>query len=199
MGLPHDIDEAKRTLRKAAAASRDSAAARDDGQAGRRLAEFLLRPGLIAKGAVVSGFWPIGSEIDVMAGLRALAARGHPVALPVVMGMKRPLLFRLWRDGDGMSEGRYGIREPLERAAAVDPDVLLVPLLAFDRAGFRLGYGGGFYDRSLAGLRERARPVAIGVAWAAQEVATVPHDRLDQPLDWIITDREAIKIEEARV
>jgi 5-formyltetrahydrofolate cyclo-ligase len=93
-----------------------------------------------------------------------------------------------------MEEGAWGIREPLASAAEVMPGVLLVPLLAFDRAGYRLGYGGGFYDRTLETLRARGGAVAIGVAWAAQEVPAVPHGEHDQPLDWMLTERECFRI-----
>lgn len=187
-----DIDEAKRAMRREATARRREVAAPDD--AGSRLVDNLLNAGAAPDGAAVSGFWPIGSEIDLRPLLRALAARGHAVALPVVVGPDRPLVFRAWREGDAMAEGPYGIREPLEIAPEITPQVLLVPLLAFDRAGYRLGYGGGFYDRSLAMLREAGRAVAIGAAWAAQETPAVPHDRHDQPLDWMLTERECFRI-----
>ena len=92
-----------------------------------------------------------------------------------------------------MSEGAFGVREPFPEASEVRPDVLLVPMLAFDRQGFRLGYGGGFYDRTLALLRQDGSPVAIGIAFAAQEVDRVPVAEYDQPLNWIVTEREAIE------
>jgi 5-formyltetrahydrofolate cyclo-ligase len=187
-----DIDEAKRAMRREATARRREVAA--PGDAGSRLVDNLLNAGAAPDGAAVSGFWPIGSEIDLRPLLRALAARGHAVALPVVVGPDRPLVFRAWREGDAMAEGPYGIREPLEIAPEITPQVLLVPLLAFDRAGYRLGYGGGFYDRSLAMLREAGRAIAIGVGWAAQETPAVPHDRHDQPLDWMLTERECFRI-----
>jgi 5-formyltetrahydrofolate cyclo-ligase len=187
-----NIDDAKRAMRREATARRREVAA--PGDAARWLVDNILGVGAIPDDAPVSGFWPIGSEIDLVPLLRALAARGHTVALPVVVGRDRPLAFRAWREGDEMAEGPYGIREPLESAAEITPQVLLVPLLAFDRAGYRLGYGGGFYDRSLAGLRARGDAIAIGAAWAAQEVPAVPHDWLDQPLDWMLTERECFRI-----
>lgn len=190
-----EIKDNKRALRKQAVARRDEAAAADDGRAGTRLAGHLEAAAVVPAGAVVSGFWPIGSEFDVWPALNALVARGHPVALPVVAGAGRPLEFRLWRKGDAMATGPFGIREPLATAPAVDPEVLLVPLLAFDRTGYRLGYGGGFYDRSLAGLRDRGTPRAIGVGWSAQEVPAVPRAAYDQPLDWIVTERESIRVD----
>jgi 5-formyltetrahydrofolate cyclo-ligase len=194
MQTTSDIDEAKRALRMEAEIRRHEAATTDDGRAGARLAERFLDSVTVPAGAVVSGFWPIRTEIDVIPLLHALAARGHTLALPVVVGPARPLVFRAWREGDAMAEGPYGIREPLADVPEVAPHVLLVPLLAFDRAGWRLGYGGGFYDRSLAALRERSATMAIGVAWAAQEVAAVPRDGRDQPLDWVVTEREALRI-----
>ncbi len=187
-----DPTEAKRALRKQAAARRDAAAG-IAGEAGARLTETLLGADILPAGAAVSGFWPIGSEIDSRPLLRALAARGHVVALPVVVGRDRPLVFRAWAEDDAMAEGPWGIREPLESAAEVRPRVLFVPLLAFDRDGYRLGYGGGFYDRSIARLRAAGPVLAIGLAWAAQEVPAVPHDALDEPLDWVLTERELFR------
>lgn len=194
-----DIDEAKRALRKQAATRRAHAAAADGGGAGERLTARFFESVAIPKGAPVSGYWPIGDEIDVMPLLRTLATRGHPIALPVVAGPRRPLVFRRWVAGDDMAEGPYGIREPLATAPVVVPRVVLVPLLAFDRDGCRLGYGAGFYDRSLAGLRENGKTLAVGIAWSTQEVAAVPHDASDQPLDWVVTDQEAIRISGAAV
>ncbi|MBE9553105.1 MAG: 5-formyltetrahydrofolate cyclo-ligase [Proteobacteria bacterium] len=192
MTITADIDEAKRAMRREATARRREIAAPDD--ADPLLIDNLLGSRAVPDGAPVSGFWPIGSEVDMVPVLRALAARGHAVALPVVVGRNRPLVFRTWREGDAMAEGPYGIREPLESAPEIAPQVLLVPLLAFDRAGYRLGYGGGFYDRSLAMLREDGPVTAIGAAWAAQEVPAVPHDQHDQPLDWMLTERECFRI-----
>ena len=193
-GISPAID-AKQAARRTATARRRDAAAADDGNAGSRLAEIALAEIDFPDGAAIAGFWPIASEMDVQPLLRGLAARNHAIVLPVVAGRDRPLLFRAWREGDEMADGAFGIREPLPAAAEIEPGVLLVPLLAFDRAGFRLGYGGGFYDRSLAGLREKAPVLAVGIAWAGQETAAVPRDSRDQPLDWIVTEREAIIVE----
>lgn len=187
--------EAKQAARRAATARRRGEAAAGDGNAGSLLAEIALAEIDFADGAAIAGYWPIASEMDVQPLLRGLAARGHPIALPVVAGRGRPLIFRAWREGDEMADGAFGIREPLPAAAEIEPGVLLVPLLAFDRAGFRLGYGGGFYDRSLAGLREKAAVLAVGIAWAGQETAAVPRDSRDQPLDRIVTEREVIIVE----
>lgn len=187
-----DIDEAKRVMRREATARRRELATPAD--AAGQLIGNLLASGAVPEGAAVSGFWPIGSEIDLRPLLMALAARGHAVALPVVAGRDRPLVFRAWREGDAMAEGQWGIREPLEDAPEVIPAVLLVPLLAFDRNGYRLGYGGGFYDRTLELLRASGGATAVGAAWAAQEVPAVPHGAHDQPLDWMLTERECFRI-----
>jgi len=151
----------------------------------------------IPKTATLSGYWPIGSEIDVMPTLLAHANLGGTIALPVVVEAGAPLVFREWRAGDAMDKGPFGIAEPKSTAAVVLPDVLLTPMLAFDRAGYRLGYGGGFYDRTLRSLRAIKSIMAIGVAYGAQEVPETPREPTDERLDWIATDREAFKVDAA--
>ncbi len=192
-----DIDEAKHAMRREATARRREMAA--PGDAVPHLADRLFGADIVPDGAVVSGFWPIGSEIDLRPLLRALAARGHVIGLPVVVGRDQPLVFRAWRKGDVMAEGPFGIPQPLDSAVEVAPRVLFVPLLAFDRAGYRLGYGGGYYDRSLEKLRGNGQAIGIGAAWAAQEVPAVPHNRHDQPLNWMLTEREIFQIADARL
>jgi 5-formyltetrahydrofolate cyclo-ligase len=123
-----------------------------------------------------------------------LHRRGHPVGLPVIVGKGRPLMFRRWQPDAQLVPGEFRVMTPPPSAPEVIPKLLLVPLLAFDRAGYRLGYGGGFYDRTIAALRAAGDAVAVGVALAAQEVASVPRDDTDQPLDWIVTDLEAIDV-----
>jgi 5-formyltetrahydrofolate cyclo-ligase len=138
------------------------------------LGERLLAEMPPPAGAVVSGFWPMGPEIDIRPLLEALHRRGHIVVLPETPPRRNPLIFRRWAPGMAMVTERFGTLRPTGEVLA--PDWLLVPLLAFDRAGRRLGYGGGYYDRTLAGL---PGAVAIGCGWAAQEVAEVPADALD--------------------
>ena len=166
-------------------------AAEDVGQA---LLAVFHQAVAVPAGAPASGYWPIGSEIDVRPILERLDRSGHPLGLPVVEGPDRPLLFRSWRPGDRLEKAGFGLSEPPAGSPQVTPLMLLVPLLAFDRAGFRLGYGGGFYDRTLERLRA-AEPatLAVGLAWSAQEVDTVPLEPTDQRLDWIVTEREAIR------
>jgi len=139
------------------------------------------------QGAIVSGFSAIGDEIDPLPLMLRLAREGYGLALPVVEGNSLPLTFRRWQPGDPLVEGCWGIREPQPSAAVVDPDVILVPLLAFDAAGHRLGYGGGFYDRTLAVARARKPALAIGLGYDCQEVPAVPRLDFDQRLDWVLT------------
>ena len=140
----------------------------------------------------IAGYVPVGTEADVMPLLCRLAAAGYALALPEVVGVGLPLRFRRWAQGAALITGRYGIPCPKTDAPLCSPWAMLVPLLAFDRYGHRLGYGGGFYDRTLADCRRRGAVLSIGVAFAEQELAAVPTDRHDQPLDWIVTDRDAI-------
>jgi len=137
-------------------------------------------------GAVVSFYWPMGDEADPRMFANALGARGHTLTLPVVVAKKSPLHFREWRAGDALVVHSFGMHEPSEHARTVTPDVLLVPLLAFDARGTRLGYGGGFYDRTLHAL---AKKRAIGVAFAGQQVDVLPSHAHDHPLEAVITEK----------
>lgn len=138
----------------------------------------------------VSGYWAIGDEIDARESLRALAELGIVVALPVMGGGEGPLTFRRWVPGARLKHRMWGIQEPLADAPVVRPEVLLVPLLAFDARGGRLGYGGGYYDRTIAGLRADGGPpiLACGLAFADQEVGEVPCEPYDMRLDAVITE-----------
>lgn len=131
---------------------------------------------------------PIGSEIDCVPLLKRLAESDADLCLPVVTGPDAPLTFRRWQPDDRLVTGSFGISEPTAAAPELSPRVLLVPMLAFDRRGNRLGYGGGYYDRTLKELRAQADVVAIGVAFAGQLRDKVPVSDTDQPLDWILTE-----------
>lgn len=136
---------------------------------------------------IVSAYLPMRTEIDPLPLLAAMVAAGLTTALPIVPGRGVPLLFRRWRPGDPVVVAGFGTREPPASCPLVEPDLLLVPLLAFDPTGYRLGYGGGYYDRTLAGLRGAGAITAIGLAFAEQEVDAVPHLDYDQPLDGVLT------------
>ena len=178
------------------AARRRRAAARGD--IGARLLERFDRAIVPPAGAVVSGYWPIGDEANVMPLLRALGERGFEMALPVVPGRDQALTFRRWRVGDAMDTGPFGISEPRKAAPAMSPDLILTPLLAFDRTGGRLGHGGGYYDRTIAALRAEKPILTVGIGYAAQEVDAVPRGALDIALDWIVTEKDAIGMEHRR-
>jgi 5-formyltetrahydrofolate cyclo-ligase len=174
----------KAALRSAAAARRKAAHAGGQGAATAHLSAALAPHA----GQVLAGYMPMRSEIDP---LPAMAAHDGPVCVPVILGRALPLEFREWRPGARMRPGTFGALVPASGAILV-PSVLIVPLLAFDRRGFRLGYGGGYYDRTLERLRATGPVTAIGFAFAAQEVASVPVEPVDQPLDLIVTEAGAI-------
>jgi 5-formyltetrahydrofolate cyclo-ligase len=175
-------------MRQLALAARE---AWDPAASGLALTRHVLSEHSPPPGAVVSGFWPIGQEIDIRPLLVALLERGHPIVLPVTPKRGNPLTFRLWRPGDVLQPERFGTFRPVGDEAV--PDFLLVPLLAFDRRGHRLGYGAGFYDRTLAGLPGR---YALGVAYAGQEVPQVPAGPSDMALDAVATDNGVISCKE---
>jgi 5-formyltetrahydrofolate cyclo-ligase len=149
----------------------------------------------LPRGAVVAGYSPIASEADPTALMETLAAKGHVLALPRIAAAEASLEFRRWQDSDVLEPGAFGILEPPMSAEPVMPSVLLVPLLAFDADGYRLGYGGGFYDRTLADLRARGEVLAIGIAFSGQEVDALPHDDHDQRLDAVVTERGMRRME----
>jgi 5-formyltetrahydrofolate cyclo-ligase len=151
-------------------------------------------PVAITPHAIVSGFMPLKSEINPLPLMKRLAEAGATLALPVVLGRGKPLVMREWKWGEPLAEGMWGLRQPRPEALEVEPDILLVPLLAFDRTGHRIGYGAGYYDMTIARLRARKTVTAIGIAFAAQEVAVVPATPRDEKLDLVLTEREVIEI-----
>jgi 5-formyltetrahydrofolate cyclo-ligase len=179
--------QAKLRRAEAAASAGIAAAEAVSGRVAALLAAF-------PKTTLVAGYWPIGTELDVRHTLSHLDLIGFGCALPVVVAKGEPLTFRTWTPQTLMERSGLGILAPAATVPAVEPDVLLVPLLAFDRAGFRLGYGAGFYDRTLERLRRSKSVTAIGIGFAGQEVDSVPRDQYDQPLDWLVTERFVLKI-----
>jgi 5-formyltetrahydrofolate cyclo-ligase len=180
----------KAELRREALARRDDLPADVRAAAAQTIATRPF-PVTLPSGVVISGFSPMRSEINPWPLMRRLADQGAGLALPVVMGRGRALTFRAFAFGDPLASGVWGIREPLP-AAAVEPDIVLVPLAAFDRGGQRIGYGAGYYDLTLRALRAVKPIVAIGLAYAAQEIAAVPFTPRDERLDLVLTEREVI-------
>ena len=176
---------AKQALRHIAFARR---AGHDATACGEALAAHVLRDCPPPPGAAISAFWPLGDEIDLRPLMHRLHALDHPVLLPVTPKRGNPLTFRRWRPGDVMEAERFGTMRPVGEEMV--PDMLLIPLLAFDAAGRRLGYGGGFYDRTLAGLPGRFR---LGCAFAAQQVDEVPAGPYDMTLDAVATERGILR------
>ncbi len=175
-----DLAGIKVEARKTAFARRKAAFMAGQGQSAALLADFLAAH----SGQALAGYMPMRTEIDP---LPAMAAHLGPVCVPVITGAGKPLRFREWTPGCKLIAGEFGALIP-EGGPWMEPDVLIVPLLAFDARGYRLGYGGGFYDRTLQALRVSGSRVAIGFAFAAQQVAAVPIDDFDQRLDAVVTE-----------
>jgi 5-formyltetrahydrofolate cyclo-ligase len=180
----------KNDLRTAALARRDALSAEHRAAAAEAIAARGL-PVEIRRGAVLAGYSPIRGEIDPTPLMRALAAQGLRLALPAVMARGKSLAFRAWSVGDRLTLGPLGILEPSPAAAELVPDIMLVPLAAFDRAGHRIGYGAGHYDFTLAHLRKAKTIAAIGVAFAVQEIKTIPMQPHDVALDYVLTEKHA--------
>ncbi len=183
-----ELQARKAAARKAALARRKAAHGR--GGAGRagRLSEVLAG----YRGVPLAGYWPIRSEIDPRPAMAEAAAYG-PVGVPVIIAAGQPLKFSRWAPGMAMREGPFGAKVPQVDDFFV-PEIVIVPLVAFDLRGGRLGYGGGFYDRTLELLRGRGPVLAIGFAYDAQEAAELPLEPTDQPLDMIVTESRVIDL-----
>lgn len=174
------MDLIKAEARKAAFAARKLAFAAGQGQAAELLADYLAPH----RGKVLAGYMAMRTEADPMA---AMLAHQGPVCVPVIIGAGQALRFREWSAGCEMVAGEFGAMIPAE-GAWIDPEVLIVPLVGFDARGYRLGYGGGFYDRTLEGLRLKRQTLAVGFGFAAQELTQVPIDDFDQRLDAMVTE-----------
>jgi 5-formyltetrahydrofolate cyclo-ligase len=185
------IDQLKADLRKTALARREALPA-DERQAAAATIAARPFPLPVTPGAIVSGFFPLKSEINPLLLMRKLADAGARLALPVVAGRGKPLIMRAYAFGQELNSGVWGIREPKDDAPEVDPDILIVPLAAFDRRGDRIGYGAGYYDMTINRLRARKPVKAVGIAYAAQEVAEVPVTERDARLDLVLTEHEVI-------
>ncbi len=184
------LEAEKHAARKAALAARAAC----DPALGARLAANVMRESPPPPGAIIAGFWPLPGEIDVLHLLRALAAGGWPLCLPVTPKRGLPLTFRAWKPGEALMPGRFGTQQPA--GPETIPDYILVPLLAFDRAGNRLGYGGGYYDRTLAALPTAHR---LGCAFSAQEMPRIPTGPEDARLNGIATEKEVFSPQNVRL
>jgi 5-formyltetrahydrofolate cyclo-ligase len=185
------VEASKADMRKAALARREALPAAERQAAAETLAARVF-PLPVKPGVIVSGYLPLKSEINPVPLMRKLAAAGAALALPVVAGRGKPLLMRSYVFGQPLDTGIWGIREPKSNAPEIAPDVLLVPLAAFDRKGRRIGYGAGYYDMTINALRRQKSVVAVGIAYAAQEVPAVPTTEHDARLDLVLTERDVI-------
>jgi len=189
-----DVGERKKALRQELLARR-AALVRDSAPDSQRIAENFVSAVPIGVGAVVSAYVAIDDEADPAPLIDALRARGHRIVLPRVVAKDSPLAFHLYEAGAKLVPGVFGLSQPAADWPQADPDVLAVPLLGFDAKGNRIGYGAGFYDRTLTLLRSRHKVLAVGYAFAGQEVADIPHRQADEKLDWIVTEMGARQFE----
>jgi 5-formyltetrahydrofolate cyclo-ligase len=187
------VETAKAEMRATAQSHRDALPA-DERKAAAEAIAARKFPLAISPDTILSGFMPLKSEINPLPLLQKLAEAGARLALPAIAGRDKPLIMRAWEFGAPLDHGQWGIREPKPDAPEVEPDVLLVPLLAFDRAGHRLGYGAGYYDMTIHRLRALKPVTAVGIAFAAQEVPKIPTTPRDERLDLVLTEREVIDL-----
>ncbi|WP_316238216.1 5-formyltetrahydrofolate cyclo-ligase [Bradyrhizobium sp. SZCCHNR1015] len=181
----------KQQLRAAALAARDALSDEARSAAAEAIAVRGL-PFALEPGQVVSGYAPIRNELDPVPLMRVLAAKGARLALPVILARGHSLSFRAWSPGDRLTLGSLGIPEPSPVAAELVPDVMLVPLAAFDRTGHRIGYGGGYYDYTFSHLRKTHHLIGVGLGFAVQETEAVPALAHDAALDYVLTERETL-------
>jgi len=184
----------KATWRNSLLARRAALSVADAAQASLQAARRFVRDLELSSTGTVALFWPLEGEIDTRPLLHALHALGVPTALPRMQGRGLPLRFHRWQPGDPLDSGPFRVQQPAQDAPQAEPAVVLTPLLAFDAEGYRLGWGGGFYDRTLAEFRALPRPPAsVGYAFACQQVERVPREPFDQRLDMIVTERATVR------
>ncbi|MCB9637764.1 MAG: 5-formyltetrahydrofolate cyclo-ligase [Myxococcales bacterium] len=191
------IAEEKQRLRKEMMAHRRDLAPLDVEMWSRQICERLLQWGIWEEMGCVGGYWPMRKEVDLRGALDALLLQGVEVGLPIVKGRGQALGFRRWQKGESLERRPLGVMEPTEQAPWCFPRALWVPLLAFDRRGHRLGYGAGFYDRTIELLRSQGPLLTVGIAFEMQMREEVPVDGGDQPLDWVLTEQGLLRMSEA--
>ena len=169
------------------------AASRDGAAAATRLKDNFLSAFDVQPGQSVAAYWPFRDEIDVRPLFAELESMGCNCLLPVMAGRKEPLQFHQWKPGDVLEPSRFGVLEPSKFHRSTTPDIVILPMLAFDRHGMRLGYGGGYYDRTLNALRGKGEILAIGAAYHDQEIEDIPNDAHDQKIDALVTDQAIIR------
>ena len=182
----------KADLRAQALARRDAASTESAGAFAQRIAAVGLALAQRVRPDFVSAYFAIRNEPSTLPLLETLSQAGFRTALPVTGARNTPLVFRQWRPGEPTSQGKMSIHEPLPEAPEALPDLLFVPLAAFDRAGNRIGYGAGFYDRTLSKLRALKPICAVGIAYACQALPEIPHEAHDERLDFVLTETELI-------
>ncbi|MCA0201767.1 MAG: 5-formyltetrahydrofolate cyclo-ligase, partial [Proteobacteria bacterium] len=183
--------DAKAALRRVMLERRRAAHRAIGPDAAQAVADFVCAE-IDPHGKIIAGYWPLGDELDSRPVLEALAAAGAQIALPVAAGQGHALAFRQWNPGDALEPGPFGTKHPSSRAPVVTPQILLVPLIAFDLEGHRLGYGAGYYDRTIAAFRAHGQVTTIGLGYDAQRTDTVHADSHDQALDCIVTNAGAL-------
>jgi 5-formyltetrahydrofolate cyclo-ligase len=192
-----ETDSPKAQLREQAFARRDALPADERAAAAEAIAARRF-PVTVTTGMIVSGFSPMKTEINPLPLMRKAVQLGARLALPAIAARGKPLIMRAYAFGDELARGQWGIREPKTDAPEVAPDILIVPLAAFDRSGHRIGYGAGYYDMTINALRAKKRVIAMGIAFAAQEITSVPATERDARLDFVLTEREVIDFRETK-
>ena len=188
------IQQQRATMRQNARDRRVEAADALGNEVGRLIVDRVIENIPLPPKKIISGYWPNGSELDDRLLLIQLHGIGRSCCLPVVVHPEQPLIFRAWGPRIRLEPDMRGMMVPPEDEAEVVPDIIFLPLLAFDRAGNRLGSGAGYYDRTLDRLRAQKKIIAVGLAYSIQEFEEIPTFEHDQPLDWIVTEREVIRV-----
>ncbi len=184
-------NNSKSLLRKQTLVARSAISNKQKSLAANSAAKLFIKNIPINKNDIIAAYWPISDELSCLPLVKQLRGRGHQICLPVTIAENKPLIFKLWQKEPKLLDGEYGIRIPDNDAPILAPNIIIVPLVAFDKKGARLGYGKGYYDRTIANMKQK--PLLVGYGFALQEVEQIDSESHDVPLDYMVSEKKVVK------